>query len=231
MGCLLVAAPGLRAQSSFQNLDFEGAQGPFTLHPHDPTLSASEALPAWTVRIGVRQEDRVVYGGLPAPGSSVGLTDTNWPSPFPVLQGLYSVSMGVGDDLRPQFKFPVSVAQTGLVPAEALRLLFLSRSGTDAGQLAVTFGGTLLPFALLEELPAGAARYWADISAWAGQSGELRFTTLPPASGMNYVELDDIQFVSVPEPSVCLLVLTGLGVGAWAWRWKGKRNAMPLLRS
>jgi hypothetical protein len=65
--------------------------------------------------------------------------------------------------------------------------------------------------------------YGADVSAWAGQTAQLSFTTFAenPHQNNQYLYLDAIQFStqSIPEPST--FALAGLGslfVGFRRWR-------------
>jgi hypothetical protein len=205
------------AQSSFQNLDFEAAHGPFAFNPDWPKLATSEALPDWSAREGNFADFGYVgYRVTAIPGPNISLLDAYTPSP--VLRGNYLVGMSTGRGGPSAYWVPVWIAQTGTIPAEAFELSFLSQSGTGAANLAVTFGGTLLPFQPVEDVGAGAERYAADVSALAGTTAELRFTTLLLASGNNYVELDNIQFSTIPEPSPVLLLLGGMAIRLMARR-------------
>jgi hypothetical protein len=65
--------------------------------------------------------------------------------------------------------------------------------------------------------------YGADISAYAGQSGQLQFTVpCTPDLGENGFELDDITFSTTtvtPEPNtLALVVMGGLALAARRWR-------------
>ena len=222
----LAMAFAAAAQSSFQNLDFEGAHGPFTFNIRDPNLLTTEALPGWSVGgPGSAVYGAISHGWLSSGGPDVCLVDTNVITQFPVIAGSYSVGMGAGRDTVPEYQVPVWIAQTGTIPADALQLLFLSRTGTGSANLAVTFGGTLLPFQAVADLEGGVSQYEADVSTLAGRTAELRFTTLLLASGHNYVELDNIAFSAVPEPSVLWLLACGLAGGACVWRHESRTHA------
>jgi hypothetical protein len=94
---------------------------------------------------------------------------------------------------------------------------------TDQSSFAtfqVTFGGQPIP---VEQIGVGPNYYimGGDISAYAGQTGELRFTALPDTGGF----LDNIQFSMspVPEPGTMALFATG----AVFLALRRRRNAMP----
>jgi len=83
--------------------------------------------------------------------------------------------------------------------------------------MQVTFGGQLLS---LVELGTGP-RYQvvgADISAFAGQTGELKFLMAWPGTpgSRNGSFLDNIEFSTIPEP--CALAVAGLGAALLALR-------------
>ena len=61
----------------------------------------------------------------------------------------------------------------------------------------------------------------ADISAFAGQMGELRFTTMPHPDFPDF-HLDDIRFAPVPEPGTWALLALGSALFACAAR--GRRR-------
>src|SRR5204863_8899967 len=73
---------------------------------------------------------------------------------------------------------PTSAAlgQTGLIPADARSLRFTAN--LDVSSLFVTFNGQNLPFIPLTS-GSNFEVYAADISRFAGQTGELLFTERP----------------------------------------------------
>jgi hypothetical protein len=95
-----------------------------------------------------------------------------------------------------------SIFQTGQVPLTSQSLIY---SGGSA--LEVLFNGQMLAPVALSNV-ASHTVWGVNISAYAGQSGELRFTApwldTPSHAG---VILDDIQFspAPVPEPGVYAL--------------------------
>jgi hypothetical protein len=86
----------------------------------------------------------------------------------------------------------------------------------------VTFNGQTLT---LTELGSTAHYniYSADISAYAGQTGQLLFTALWESSAL----IDNIQFSTLATPEPGALSLTALGGLLLAWRWWWKSPHWP----
>ena len=193
----------LLGQGTFQNLNFEAAIQP--LDPQDPNgVPASNAIPSWTFFTSP-----IYYNTIALGGAGLSLHDMNSLA-FQPLQGNYSFFIQ-GSAAGP----PVSAAigQTGQIPAGSLSLRFWA---FPASNLQVTFGGAIIPIFRL----ASTANYdvfGGDVSMFAGQTAELRFTGLANSGGY----FDNIFFSSqsIPEPSA--LSILGLGailVGRWFLR-------------
>lgn len=181
----------------FVNLDFE--QG----------YSVSNTIPHWTAYDnGV--PITVLFDATSLSGASVSLFDTNGPYYLPPIQGKYFAWLIGG--YEPSYG-PVALGQTGQVPVWAESISF---SGSDVG-MQITFNGQLLNF-LVTGSTANFNTYAADISAFAGQTGQLLFTVPPYNNGGM---LDNIQFSSspVPEPGeLALVVFSALLFGCRRWR-------------
>jgi len=62
--------------------------------------------------------------------------------------------------------------------------------------------------------------FGADVSAFAGASGELRFSALPlTGGGFGGVRLDNIQFSNQPIPEPTVFGLFALGALLRGWRF------------
>ena len=87
-----------------------------------------------------------------------------------------------------------------MIPSNAHSLRFL----VFGPEVVVTFGGQTLSVVPLMSGPNSSTLEAADISAFAGQTGELRFTAPNLAGSPNDVFLDDISFSpqAIPEPGV-----------------------------
>lgn len=221
-----------KAQGSFQNLNFESATGLGSpQEPYPNLVPAGSALPGWTAYLGTVQVTQVGYNAPANSTASITLIGPTWNSSdtslfrIGIIDGDYSVDLQTG--ANPLGGEPglisASIEQNGTVPGNAESLQFEALETTP---LTVTFNGNVLsPIALSSAVsPDGLpyTLYGANISAWAGQTGELEFTA--DQVDENYVVLDDITFSpnSVPEPTTLTLVLMG-GVALAARRWRTKR--------
>lgn len=212
---LVVLTPWLlQAQGTFQNLDFEQA----TIVPQGGAFPeyfvASNALPGWTVYIGSNSFDAVYYNNVTAGGAAVSLHDTT--DSLKPLQGNYSVLLQHSSGNFAS----AGIGQVGQLPANAKSIVFDSGfSGVWSTVYDVTFAGNPIP---LFDIGTASGYFivGGDISAYAGQTGELRFTALLADFGPY---LDDIRFSNqaVPEPGVLgLSVIGGLLLG-----WRLRRNS------
>ena len=202
------------AQGTFQNLDFESASvapSPPAGYPNPVSISA--AIPGWMAFLGSSQQSQAQYNTTTLGVPSISLLGPTWNQSLPgIIDGKYSVILQSGNNIDsgsgPQ---SASIEQNGTVPLFAQSLQFKAFS---EGVLSVSFAGnTFQPSVLASAVaPSGQAYdiYGVNISAFAGQTGELQFTE---NFDQNYpfTVLDDIAFSSsaVPEPGP--LVLTGIG--------------------
>jgi hypothetical protein len=207
---IVVARLGACAQGTFQNLDFEQAKLTF-LPGGGNFISASNAFPGWTLYAGSVPEQVVFVNGIIGGFTPVALADSAPPSL--VLDGSFSAILG-----GPGLSFvTASIAQSGTIPTGSESLRFLS-----LGQLSVFFAGHSLPLEFLGNGPNASQIYGANISAYAGQYGQLMFQTGPSSNdGINV--LDDITFSAqgIPEPGA--LSILGLGALALCLQRRGRR--------
>lgn len=185
---------GTRGQGSFQNLNFESA-----VPPLNPTGTAIEqAMPGWAAYLGDEPTFIVYINGVSLGGASVGLRDSSAAS-MPSLIGSYSAELfdGLPPSMGGDGKI-ASLGQTGTIPAGTLSLRFVATSLSPV----VSFAGNTLAV----QQVGNTARYnifAGDISSFAGQTGELRFSQ----TGL----FDQVSFstVAVPEPGTMALLLAG----------------------
>jgi len=198
----------------FQNLDFESAvitPDPSSLY-YPNAVYASNAIPGWTA-VGFLSPNDILYDDLSLGATSVTICGTNSPNSPSALDGMFSI------DLYGGVEGPTagaSISQTGLVPDDALSILFIAQGVAPpaGGVLLVSLGGQNIAFSTVSTGP-NYSTYGGNIPAdLAGQVEPLTFTA--PQGENNYWEIDDIQFSPspVPEPGVLgLLTLGGLFFG------------------
>jgi hypothetical protein len=226
---LLLATLSAQAQGTFQDLDFESATVTASgVEPYGTFVQIGSALPGWTTYLGTQQVTEVGYNSPANSTASITLIGPTWNSAdtaqyigVGIIDGNYSVDLQTG--ANPLSPTPptvnASIEQNGMVPSTAQSIQFEAAETTP---LSVSFNGNALtPIALSSGVFSADGvfytLYGANISAYAGQTGELNFTAV--GSG-NYVVLDDISFSSnsVPEPSIVeLTAIGGLLFGARKW--------------
>jgi hypothetical protein len=198
-------------QGAFVNLDFEQAIAPLVPDAAH-TVPIASALPGWTGYVGGTQVSRVVYDTRNIDAAGISVFDSVAPQqPVQPLQGNYSAWL-MGSSLFGGQQ-AAAIAQIGQIPAGTKSILFLF-STTYLPQL--TFAGQTIP---LVQLGANTSyiTVGGDVSAFAGDTGELRFTALSQyTAGL----LDNIEFspVAIPEPTAMVLSLLGTAVLAWKMR-------------
>lgn len=197
---LLAASLGFtaEAQGTFQDLNFESAR--IILDTNSPffpnAINASNALPGWTVGGENEAAPDVLYNTI---SSGAAVVSLQGPGSFePILQGSFTVELQGSSSGAPA---SVSIGETGQIPAGSGSLQFF---GADLDNLQVSFDGQLLSYVAVGTGP-NYTIYGADISAYAGQTGQLLFTALPDGTAL----IDNIQFFSVAEPTTCALMLCG----------------------
>jgi hypothetical protein len=194
-----------QGQGTFQNLNFESAFGlPPT--PSGPVLvPTTNAFPGWSVSDVGSPETQVFYNGVSAGSALVTLISANPAGPFyPALNGNYSATLDAG--VVGGGYGPASIYQTGTIPNTSRSLTFNVLG--DVAALQVSFGGNDFPFLLVNSGP-NYNTYGADVSAYAGQTGELRFTENSTAADKFAIAyLDNIAFSpnSIPEPQTWALM-------------------------
>ncbi len=179
----------------FVNLGFEAAN----LSGYSAgSVPASDAIPGWTAYLGGVVLSNINYNTF-GNGNMVVIVGVN------PIQGNYFVHIqgNKSDNMQ------ASIGQTGTIPVTAQSLIFW---GGGIRQNDVSFNGQTLSFTALGYGP-NYVIYGIDISAFAGQTGQLLFTSSywPTAVGDN---IDNIQFSSspIPEPSALALIFLGSGV-------------------
>lgn len=136
-----------------------------------------------------------------------------WANNGQQISGNYSALL-VGGFTAPA----ATISQTGLVPNGTASILFEAQAGV--GGFTVTLGGENIPFYQLSQ-GSNYTLYGGNVAAFAGLTEPLTFSALEDLNGLNYWNIDDIQFspAAVPEPnSFGLLALGGLLLAWRHWR-------------
>lgn len=205
--CITTLACGQAFAQNFINLDFEQAVVPSIGGPNDVLyLEWESAVPGWSHAVA-KDTRGVFYRGTHA-GITPGYLLVDSESPMGgrgPLEGEYSLLFfnGYSGDVVPEPWVHAFIAQTGLVPADALSI----RLKAD-GPLSVFLDDLGIPMVSL-----GDNDYGGDISAYAGSISELRIQNSRPDPIMfpQWLFIDAIEFspVAVPEPASGVLLLAG----------------------
>ena len=207
-----VLAMGQTSHSQgFVNPDFEDAAIIITGGPGN--INANSAIPGWAANFGSGYPaGDIYYNGVSLGGAIVALEDANASNGAPLpIQGNYSIFLEGSTFGTPT---TASIGQTGTIPIGKQSLTFYL--GNAFVGLQVTFNGQPISY-LVTGSTANYNIYAGDISAYAGQTGQLLFSTPANTAAL----LDNIQFTSspVPEPSTfALTALGGLLLGFRRWR-------------
>ncbi len=140
--------------------------------------------------------------------------------PEQILSGKYSACLAGAYNYFPDQR-DASIAQTGTVPGWANGIQF--KVDIWAHAFTVSLAGNVLPTVTVSS-NASYMVWGADISAYAGSTTELRFTSLYDGTGSpNLTSLDDIQFMAeaVPEPGTLALWCVG---GLIGWSTLGRKR-------
>ena len=188
----------------FVNLDFESSIPTNVITENGITFGLA-IIPGWTaflsgsplgiIRYNVENDD----GGVELVGTGA----------VPPIQGNYFIMLN-GANL-PNIQNTAGIGQTGTIPLTAQSLIFWGDVGADD----VSFDGQTLPLTM-----TGSTEnyniYEANISAFAGKTGQLLFTTV--VGGQDVI--DNIQFSSSPIPEPSTLSLFSICILFLCWRMK-----------
>jgi hypothetical protein len=197
----LVALTAL-GQGTFQNLNFESAVVGPDASPR--TVSFATALPGWTGYFnGTNIALSAIYNTVFIGSSGFALLDNQSSFGNTISNSTAILQAGAAG-----FQPSVSLAQTGIVPVNSLSLRFIG--GATFDQLVVAMNGQSLTPVVLRNIGL-YNEYGVDISAFAGQTAELRFTRPATPNQTSALVLDEISFspVAIPEPGTWALL--GLG--------------------
>ena len=218
--CLaIVCALGLALSSAFaatfQNLDFDSATTNITLSlPPDQGVGygpASDLLPGWQLFQGTDPVSPLVgYNLNPISLGVASIYDANsqgFPAP---VSGTYSLGLYPGYPLS-EYE-PFSLVQTGDIGANVQSIRFINYGSP----FELRVNGTLIPLSYEYQpgstnLDTRLANVTGDVSAFAGQTVQLKFTTVQmPGSVVNGLDDIGLSAQTAPEPAETALFLLGL---------------------
>lgn len=180
------------AQIPLTNGDFEAATLIQYNNPFE--VKSAEALPGWTVafRGFPTPVPYINYNELALDSAIISIHDSQ-SRYFTPLEGSYSLFLQGGNVANSP---GASLSQSTAVPADARSIRFL---GNPDNHLELSFNGQNLPFVGLGTAGSGML-YGADISGFAGVSGDIQFHAAPLIGG-GLVDNVFFSSVAIPEPS------------------------------
>jgi uncharacterized repeat protein (TIGR03803 family) len=215
---LFFIAP-VRSQT-FTDLGFE--QAVITPVPGDPygRVVASNAFPAWVCYTESNQLTLVNYDNEFLDSAGVSILNTNVVNGYRVItqafEGRYTALLQAGFALGGDtVRWSAAIAQTGLFSPSSPTMTF-EASGSGFG---ISVAGQSLPYFALNYYPSYTV-YGVDVSRFAGQTAELRFTAFPfgpPGLAINNVFLDGVRFPGPGPPAPPSIVVGPQNqTGIWA---------------
>ncbi len=203
----------------FVNLNFENAH--FTADPSGnfPPYSvyASYAIPGWTAYLGSVPQIDVLSNDSTLGSAMVSIQGTNLPGSEtlvgfvePALQGRWSIFLqgfsGNTNGFTGGTPIVASIGQTGQIPPTANSLIFWGYFPYSDNSFSLSFDGQDLTWLAVSNA-LNYTVYVADVSMFAGQTGQLLFS----AGNNTYAELDNISFSTLPIPEPSAFALATLG--------------------
>ena len=206
------------AQGTFRNLNFEETTLPYASNIVG-VVSAADAFPGWTVYYGNAPQTQVVYNGLSLP-PALSLLSRNFAAipPIPASFGSFSALLSPTDAVPSG----VSLSQMGTIPEGVNSLSFETFRSFSVNSLQVSFGGNLLPLEFLTGPNTSYGIWRADLGHLAGQTDELRITAIHQPDVPGSFRLDNIQFISIPEPRAWALL--GMAGALFCYGRRRRRN-------
>lgn len=194
---LFLVGPQSSSGQAFVNFAFEDG---VILDPSAPFLYSTVPGWEWNTGFGLVPLNQVALSGA-------GVTLQGVNSPYaPAIAGNYSLTLQGGISLLSEGAF---IAQTGQIPAGTRSLLY-----AGGPMLQVSFAGQPLTPVVLGTFPS--YNLWGvDVSAFAGQVGQLRFTQLHFGTSNTPSYLDNISFSTSPVPEPATWVFCAAAALGW----------------
>ena len=214
--CALAALSSGLYAAAFQNLDFDSAVTNNVTGGYGPT---SDLLPGWLLYDGPNQVPSIGYDLTATFLPQASIYDANWQGvPAPVA-GNYSLGLYPGLNLIFEYQ-PFSLVQSGDIGTGINSIRFVDYGGP----FELRLNNTLVPLTY-NYLPGSTdpdtrvANVVGDVSAFAGQTVEIRFTTVDiPNRTLNALSGIEFSTQIAPEPGETALLLLGLCVLGFRFR-------------
>jgi hypothetical protein len=186
--------------AEFQNLGFDSANtnNPVSVGPNYLWGKTEDFLPGWQLLLGETPVPFVGLNATPLALNAAVLFDTRIYDQglFIPIEGKYSLSLACDGVLTYQLR------QTAELPSNAQSIHFVSA----LDHLHLTLDGRDVPLTYVPRAldPIEGSDVYGDISAFAGRTAELSFSSLQTGRPAAFV-LDSITFM-VPEPAPWVLL-------------------------
>jgi hypothetical protein len=217
---IVLACLSVRASfgQNFVNLGFESANLPvIPAGQYGGSVSASDALPGWRVLYGTNTVPitSVLHNNYTLGTRSLSVFGPNF-SDYQVIEGQFMPFLQAGNPGVVGFpNRSVAIEQTGLVPGFAQSLQFKVGLNNQIGVGFHTNFFVSLNGLTLSLVPLGStelyALYGVDVTSFANQVSDLRFTSFSTPIRDSWVAVDSFVFSAdvVPEPSTWALFALG----------------------
>lgn len=208
------AAMSVSAQN-FIDLDFDQARVP-AANPFPPTqLPWADAAPGWGHSDGDSTENVYFNFGHAGYSQFYVLLD----APFGAASGTYGFGLrnGTFHEQEPRGNFiDAYISQTGTLRPAVTSVSLL----TSSDHFSLTLNGQAIAMRPVgldptsptydEDVSTYVGEWTGDVSAFAGQVVALQITDLLPPTAYTVFEVDQIQFLPIPETSSTSLIGAGL---------------------
>jgi hypothetical protein len=196
---LLVTLGDSIQAAPFQNLGFDDANTNNASGSGNLTGTPADLLPGWKIFSGNHPLKNVNVDFVPSGDDYAILYSTNiylaLGFPPPPVDGRFSLTLIPLFDVDQSQSIPYTLEQTGDIPAGASVIHFL---GFWSGRLELTLNGSAIPLVYVPR-PSGVVPefdVYGDISAFAGQTVDLKFTTMITSQPFLFYGLDSIRLAA-----------------------------------
>src|ERR1022692_1699846 len=211
---------------SFVNLNFECSKPFNTTQTGYGFETGTARVPGWTdygdfFSSNYLGSTYIWYNNQTLDNPGVSLEGTNYWTP--AISGKYSIYLWGGDvDFHGAGPGATAIGQTGQIPLGTQSITYWGLSRLNPYHpyqdfFQITFAGHILNFSDLADTP-NYTLYGADISAFAGQTGELRFSATWNSGLPGMIDNIQLSAMAIPDPSVLRVFYICLFSFCWQWQ-------------